>query len=371
MRRLELDSLRGLAALSVLIYHALAINLDLFARGSELQPVSGWFENVLLYSPLRIIWSGGEAVWLFFLLSGFVLTNAATSARFTWASYFPSRVVRLYVPVIGAIALTWLSFVIVPHVITTANERFLGGAATGYPVSTLINDALVITGPSTTLGPLWSLQWEVLFSLALPLYVYLSRKNVWVISAVSSLAFLVGFAVTNQFLMYMPMFMFGSLVAQNWDRIAARVTVSRDDSAIKHAIAAFVLIAGITLAMSYWIGANFYNSLGIPRISAVAAFAPVKIIGLLVILVIAQTWEPLQRALSTRLLVFLGTISFSLYLVHWPVVISTAFLIGPGPNSAVLGLVVSIALSYVFYWAIEKRAHATSRNLANSIRSIS
>ena len=61
-RRLrELDSLRGLAAITVVFHH--------FSRICSPQII-----HVLDRTPLRLLVAGHQAVILFFLLSGFVLT---------------------------------------------------------------------------------------------------------------------------------------------------------------------------------------------------------------------------------------------------------------------------------------------------------
>ena len=57
----ELDSLRGLAAITVVFHH--------FSRICSPQII-----HVLDRTPLRILVAGHQAVILFFLLSGFVLT---------------------------------------------------------------------------------------------------------------------------------------------------------------------------------------------------------------------------------------------------------------------------------------------------------
>src|SRR5947209_5678086 len=60
-RYIELDSLRGLAALTVVVGHFIGVYQN-----------SPWFA-VWNASPFRFIGAGHEAVVLFFLLSGFVL----------------------------------------------------------------------------------------------------------------------------------------------------------------------------------------------------------------------------------------------------------------------------------------------------------
>ncbi|WP_368259248.1 acyltransferase family protein, partial [Blautia wexlerae] len=78
----SLDGLRGLAAVIVLVHHALLVIPALAAPyyGQTVQPGLPW---LLVHTPLHLLWAGTEAVYLFFILSGLVLTLAARSASFT------------------------------------------------------------------------------------------------------------------------------------------------------------------------------------------------------------------------------------------------------------------------------------------------
>ena len=64
-----LDSLRGLAALVVVINHG----LDLFPGIGGPPIVVGLAVGRVLHSPLSLLWDGLGAVAVFFVLSGFVL----------------------------------------------------------------------------------------------------------------------------------------------------------------------------------------------------------------------------------------------------------------------------------------------------------
>lgn len=70
------DGLRGVAAVVVLIHHSL---LTVPSLASAYYPTTvtaiAWSKSWLItYTPLHLIWAGTEAVCLFFILSGFVLT---------------------------------------------------------------------------------------------------------------------------------------------------------------------------------------------------------------------------------------------------------------------------------------------------------
>jgi peptidoglycan/LPS O-acetylase OafA/YrhL len=72
----SLDGLRGLAAVVVLVHHAL-LAAPVFAAayyGGSVADRVGGMAWAFIYTPLHLIWAGTEAVYLFFVLSGVVLT---------------------------------------------------------------------------------------------------------------------------------------------------------------------------------------------------------------------------------------------------------------------------------------------------------
>jgi peptidoglycan/LPS O-acetylase OafA/YrhL len=92
-RYYELDSLRGLAALTVVFLH--------FSRICSPRVV-----HIFNYTPLRLLVAGRAAVILFFLLSGLVLTLPyKKNGRLDYGPFLLKRVCRLYVPYLGAQAL--------------------------------------------------------------------------------------------------------------------------------------------------------------------------------------------------------------------------------------------------------------------------
>lgn len=79
-----------------------------FGTGS---PVS-WndpFVYLLTQTPMRIVWAGGGAVELFFVLSGFVLSLPwLRGRRPSYGEFVVRRVCRIYLPYIVAIAVTMI-----------------------------------------------------------------------------------------------------------------------------------------------------------------------------------------------------------------------------------------------------------------------
>ena len=106
----ELDSLRGLAAITVLNGHYL--NLFKVKQG----PFVGLGEKVELAhkTPLFALMAGHESVMLFFVLSGFVLSLPFLNGRtVNYGSYAIRRTFRIYVPYLAALALALVCNVLI------------------------------------------------------------------------------------------------------------------------------------------------------------------------------------------------------------------------------------------------------------------
>lgn len=184
-RLTSLDGLRGVAALIVVVHHGLLV-LPEFANplyGTGGAGSLAWF----VYSPLHLFAAGEEAVVVFFILSGFVLALPVVRGGFHWLAYYASRLLRLYLPVAASLLWAFAVIAVVPR------ASLLHNASPwmrdhGVPITPLavIRDIVLVTGTSDLDGPLWSLRWEVLFSLLLPLYVLLALKvrRWWVVGIV-------------------------------------------------------------------------------------------------------------------------------------------------------------------------------------------
>src|SRR5271154_1701910 len=116
LRVRSLDGLRGIAALVVVVHPSMLTSRVLAAPfygqpGGHFPAFSWW----LTYTPLHLVWAGSEAVVVFFVLSGFVLVRAAERPGFRWRAYYPSRMLRLYLPVWAALVLGFVLYEAVPR----------------------------------------------------------------------------------------------------------------------------------------------------------------------------------------------------------------------------------------------------------------
>lgn len=104
-----LDGLRGLAALVVVIDH-FAISFFPAATDGDAGVYHGALEELWLRTPLHLLVSGNFAVCIFFVLSGLVLSAKffRTGSRRSVVASASKRYFRLALPVIGSVLLVWL-----------------------------------------------------------------------------------------------------------------------------------------------------------------------------------------------------------------------------------------------------------------------
>lgn len=342
-RYTSLDGLRGLAAFVVLVHHCCLVSpqlADAVDFGVE-QAFDSWVWWVT-FTPLHLIWAGREAVYVFFILSGFVLTLPfLRAAPPSWRAYYPKRIVRIYLPVWASIAFA-LSM-------AWANPRVAGPEFSSWlnlhdEQPNLLSDALLIRGASQLNSPLWSLQWEMVFSLLLPLYWLAAKRlrRMWVLGAFGLLVVIGAAEVTNLAgPVFLPMFGLGAMMATKRDaleRWARRVS--------PWGWSALVTLLMILLC-SRWL----FPQLPVPIVTAT--------IGGTLILFVFIGCKTATMFGNNRMVQWLGTRSFSLYLVHEPIVVSVALSMrASDPFLVALSAVpLSLIAAEAFYRLVEKPSH--------------
>lgn len=355
----SLDGVRGVAALVVLIHHSAllfpALSSTYFSRAASDNAMAWW----LAYTPLHLLWEGDGAVYIFFVLSGAVLTLPFIGKPFRAKSFYPQRVLRLYLPIWGAVVLAAVTVYLVPRIGGTGNMWLDGGRAEHVAPGALFRDLTLVRGPGGLATPLWSLQWEIIFSLALPVYIwlafktrgYLAAKVVLLIALTSTSAFLNGAA--EYAVRYLPMFMVGVVM------IAERRALERWGAAISSRGAwPIMCTAGALLIGTGW----YLVPLTPSQIVHDLAVGPM-VLGAAIVIFAAIHWRALRAALEARPAQWLGKISFSLYLIHEPIIVTLGYVMGAdlAPLAAVLGVVIALLLAPVFFRFVELPSHRLAK----------
>ncbi|MHA6796460.1 acyltransferase family protein [Pseudonocardia bannensis] len=350
--RPELQGLRALAVLLVVVYHV-------------------WFNRV----------SGGVDV--FFLISGFLITGQLLRAaqrgpipfRANWgrqiARLFPAAMVVLLATAIAGMFLLpearWLQTVreLVASVFFMENWRL---AADAIDYAAQHNTASVVQH-------FWSLSIQVQFYIVWPLLValvalvardarerlraYLTLTLVGVFLA--SLSFSVSLTITDQ-----PLAYFHSLT-RVWEFALGGLLALGIDS--------IVLSRRVRIWLG-WIGLVGLLSCGmllqVDRIfPGYAALWPTVSAGLVILAGATGSRAGVDRFLSTRTMSYLGDISYALYLWHWPVllfVLATGRQESVGPAEGAAIIAFSLVLAALTHHLIEEPIRRTSRRTRGQYR---
>ncbi|NNC11743.1 acyltransferase [Planctomonas sp. JC2975] len=392
VRLRSLDGLRGVAAAIVLLHH-LSMTIPSVSNGydspANLVPFSlAWW---LVATPLKVFVAGPEFVLVFFVLSGFVLAlpplklrsrprpaagaTAASkgsqpredpgapnaSSGYDWWGYYPRRILRLGIPVVASMALACVVITVFPHRSGAGDGSWLARQA--HPDTSAHNlwtESLLIVDPShpSVNPPLWSLTWEMWFSLLLPLVVLLalwSRRMPLASGALLTGISVYGYLAHIEAAQYLPAFALGSLLGANGDRIRAFVERSRDHRAATPVFVA-ILVSGPLLSICSWLLRPVVHGEGYDLTMAM------RVPGALLLVAAVAFWPAAGRIFAARPFAALGAISFSLYLVHSPIVVlfgldftGSRWWIG-----AAFALLTSFALAIGMYLLVER----PSRRLA-------
>lgn len=363
-RLAALDGLRGVAALIVLLSHVVEASVPALSQavalGGDPHGVAYW----LMRTPLAVLWAGPEAVIVFFVLSGFVLTRALRAHPTTISAFYAARAVRLYLPV-------WLSLIpaaalvlLVPRAVDAGIGVTFWLNTYAHPVglSQVARDmALVLpdhvgAGEGTLNGALWSLRWEVFFSLALP-FLLLAQGLVRRMAAPLVVAALLAVDVAHGHatLMFAPPFVVGVVLALHEAHIREwRVRLAGRGAALAVGVSLCLLSADLWLP-------NAERATG-PGGALVVAGAGLTVLCPLV-------YASIARPLSTAPMQWLGSRSFSLYLVHHPIVLALAYGFHAPSFVTLLALAVPASLlgAELLHRVVERPCHRLARTVGAQV----
>jgi peptidoglycan/LPS O-acetylase OafA/YrhL len=353
-----LDGLRGVAAFVVVLHHILLIAQPVSQPPGEpaLWSVWWWLER----TPLKLLTAGHEAVLVFFVLSGVVVVlPALRRVDFSWPGLVASRVVRLLLPAWAAIVFATVLLLVVPR----TPEQVTGGSWLSRQVQSdwrwdrLVVQYSLMGGSVHYDNVLWTLRWEFLFSLLLPgfLVVAVALRRWWLPTGLVAVGFGVAGVIGDiEPLEYLPVFFLGTLIAVRLRAIEAWSAAkgAKRLMAVLLPVSALVLVCAFLLVPLVPQGSDGNHALlGLEALGAVG------------IVVAAGADTGFRRVLERRLPQFLGKISFSLYLVHLPVLATTTWLVGDWnwPVAALIGVPLSMLAGWGFYRLVEKPLHRVAR----------
>jgi peptidoglycan/LPS O-acetylase OafA/YrhL len=278
-------------------------------------------------------WLGVDA---FFVISGFVIPYSLFASGYRvrdFPRFMARRMVRLEPPYIASVilvvGLNTLSS-LVPH---------FAGVPQRYTALQLLSHALYIiplTGFQWLQPVYWSLAYEFVFYISVGLtFRALWPRNLLLTLAFAAAAVMLKMAITGTWDARIVLFALGAGAARHY--------VGRDGLV--------VFLAGLLACVSAMVAMG----------SAANAMVGVGA-ALVIALVRAPAWAPLT---------FLGSISYSLYLIHVPIggrIVNFGRRFGAGPGYELLlslsALMVSLIFAWIFYRSIETTATRWSRRVA-------
>lgn len=344
--RPDIDGLRAIAILSVVIHHAFPTQL----RG------------------------GFAGVDIFFVISGFLISSIIFRSLqrddFSFAAFYARRVRRIFPALLlvlaASYAIGWV--VLLPQEFKQLGLHMAAGA--GFVQNIVLNNEAGYFDTASELKPLlhlWSLSIEEQFYLVFPVLIWGAwRAGLNALSTMIVLAFLsfslnlhhIDTNATQVF--FMPQTRFWELLAgsalayiqlfksEPFARALQRLIFhplifSRPFTPERRALVINNLLAacGLLLIVAAVLGLS--NNMAYP-----GKWALLPVLGaFLLILSGPQAWVN-RKVLANRLMVFVGLISYPLYLWHWPLLSFARIMVGETPSANIR--MALVALSLVLAW---------------------
>jgi len=333
------DGLRGYLALLIFIHHFIITGFY-YLNGQWKLPPSLFFINI-----------GQSAVCLFFMITGFIFYRRIIQheGKLDWYRFFKARLFRL-VPLYWLVVATILAIVF-----------FKGGATLREPLDVLLKHIAqwlsfmwypdINQFPRTrtiVAGVIWTLKYEWLFYCSLPLIALVfrvSRRQRWLMSVFIAALLVIAYKnyrvnLLNLKAQFMTLFVIGGAIAWLYDFKQLRIYASHP------------LMALIGIGSMGYLYFNFFGSYGWQQYALISVFFLPIALG-----------NSLFGLLKLNASIFLGEISYSLYLWHGVLLYLSFPLFFPGLTTGapwqswswMIGLAAALVLvAWASYQLIEK-----------------
>lgn len=360
-----LDSVRGLAALTVIGSH--------YVNGYDLPCRSDFCNRLLTYSPLHIFWDGAAAVSLFFVLSGLVLSlryfrhsQQPDIFYFNLGQYCAARICRIWLPYLAALILSALLYqyyhtvaVNLPPTIPKQNDWLpsMWGQSAGW--GELFKDSFLLgmRMEMVYVPQAWTLSIELALSLLIPVGIILAaRGSIWLISFTLFAIYPLG---VSPLLFH---FMLGMLIAKHHAQINLYLHAK--------ALARWIVV-GLGFFL-YTIGETLEGLLYPDLVGWLTG------LGSALLLLCAWASGRIQRILSSPILRYIGKISYSVYLLHFAVLMTAtpwfldlleatpAWFVAAWWAGFTATVILSALLAALFYHFVEAPSMALGKRLGKS-----
>jgi peptidoglycan/LPS O-acetylase OafA/YrhL len=332
----QLDSLRGIAAMIVVIFHCL-LSFSIFYNANYNEQYANGFIKLMVISPLHTFWAGNEAVLLFFVLSGFVLSIPFMEGRAPkYRAYIIKRVFRIYVPYIVVMAASVILVTVFASYkdFPELSPIFDGRWDHSISLKAIVAYVFMINYDTANVnGVVWTLYHEMRISIIFPLFmlaiVNLGWKSGFSISiAVTAFMWVVlrfvATGVNNDMISsvvtdfrwtvyYFIFFILGSFIA----RFRTEIFNELKNRTLTKSL---ILIASLILVNFKWI----YEIIDVRSVH-IDNFIPS--LGIALLFCVAISSARMIKILNFKPFLWLGKISYSLYLTHIIVIMLTSILL--------------------------------------------
>jgi peptidoglycan/LPS O-acetylase OafA/YrhL len=312
----ELGAIRGIASVMVMLAHSLIL-----------------YRNPAWFQQFTYLFNGRGAVVVFFVLSGFVLTHSLAGRGIEQSNvinFYVKRLFRLYPAIWAASCLSMLYLIFVHwHVQSPDASDFFHLRFRTERYNWVFITASFAGLTAYVLPQIWSIFVELVASVLMPFIAFAAYKRARLFWALTLVALVASFVIDDKIYyllgLYLVDFFIGASIAVLPAGILAILKSPRLPTG------PIALLAAVGLVVSQYLPLPYY--------SPVAALYEATLAALLIALIVHSKLD--WPALRSPVAVYLGDISYSVYLLHFFVCCSVMKSLDALQNANILALPIA------------------------------